>query len=169
MKNYIVGLLLVGVLFLSSVIYKKDREPTLRKFPVEKVSEKTNSEVPYFYIYIFFSKRNCKDNLKVIDILNDLPEFFIVKGIVPPNELKDEKELREISGAKFKLFPFEKKYKRFLPLYWPTIYGVDNQGIIYFVLPGVPEEKEYLRQFLTEFYYKAYNLLKACRGNCGKR
>ena len=168
MKNYVIGLLLVGILFLSSVVYKKDREPILQKFPVEKVLKKSGKETPHFYIYIFFSKRNCHTCLRVIDVLNDLPEYFIVRGIVPRNELEDEKELREISRAKFKLLPLEKKYKRFLPLYWPTIYGVDSQGIIYFVLPGVPDEKGYLKQFLTEFYYKTYNLLKDCEGGCGK-
>ena len=166
MKNYIIGLLIVFALFLSSVIYKRNKEPILQKFPIEKIVKKTDS--PEFYIYLFFSKRNCHSCLRVIDVLNNLPKYFIVRGIIPKKEYENEKEIREITGAKFKLSPMEKKYNRFLPLYSPTIYGIDRQGIIYFVLPGVPGEEKYLKTFLINFYYKTYNLLKACKGDCGK-
>ncbi len=167
-REYIIGVLLVGSLFLSSIIYKKSKEPVLRNFPIKKVIKKQDSDTPYFYIYIFYSKRNCYNCLRVIDVLNDLPEYFIVRGVVPEGELKDEKELREVTGAEFELEPISKKYNRFLPLYSPTIYGIDSQGIVYFILPGVPAEKEYLKKFIMTFYYKAYDILKDCGGACGK-
>jgi hypothetical protein len=85
------------------------------------------------------------------------------------NYLSEEKNLRETTGAKFELESMSKKYQKFLPLYNPTIYGVDSQGIIYFILPGIPQEEDYLKRFLVTFYYKTYNLLKDCGGNCGKK
>ncbi len=168
MKNYIIGTLLVGILFLSSIIYKNSREPILQHFPVKKTVKRKESNNPVFYIYMFFSKRNCHDCLRVIDVLNELPDYFVVRGIVSERELGNEKELREITGAKFELEPMSKKYRKFLPIYSPTIYGVDERGIVYFILPGVPAEKEYLKKFLLSFYYKAYNILKACDDNCRK-
>jgi hypothetical protein len=169
MKNYIIGVLLVGIILLSSIIYKNGKELILQDFPIEKIVKKQRSDIPYFYIYLFFSKRNCPDCLKVIDVLNNLPEYFIVRGIVPAEELSEEKNLRETTGAKFELESMSKKYQKFLPLYNPTIYGVDSQGIIYFILPGIPQEEDYLKRFLVTFYYKTYNLLKDCGGNCGKK
>jgi len=52
-----------------------------------------------------------------------------------------------------------KKIINFLPVYTPTLFGVGDNGVIYFVLPGVPNEKKYLNQFLESFYYKAYKIL----------
>ncbi len=168
MKNYVIGVLLVGILVLGSIIYKKNKEPILQRFPIDKIIKKDKSGSHKFYLYIFFSKRNCYDCLRVIDVLNELPSYFIVRGIVPKKEFENEKELREITGAKFPIYPVEEKHMRFLPLYSPTVYGVDGDGIIYFILPGVPREKEYIKRFFMSFYYKAYNLFDDCGGKCGK-
>jgi hypothetical protein len=94
----------------------------------------------------------------VIEVLNRLPNYFKVVGIIPEIELKEENELRNITGANFELRSV-KKYKRFLPQYAPTLIGVSKKKRIFFVLPSVPYEKEYLEQFLLEFFRKAYPLI----------
>jgi len=100
--------------------------------------------------------------LRVIDVLNELPSHFVVKGIVPEEELKNEVELRKITGAKFELEKLSSRYIKFLPNYAPTLFGMGRKGKIYFILPGVPTEKEYLRNFLDSFYYKAFHMFSKC-------
>ena len=74
------------------------------------------------------------------------------------SELENEEELRRVTGAKFPLIGLE-KYKKYIPPYAPSILGISQMGKLYFVLPGVPKEKEYVEQFLTEFYNKVYPTL----------
>ena len=66
-------------------------------------------------------------------------------------ELENEAELRETTGAAFDLIAYKDSYRQFIPHYSPTIFGVGNEKI-YFVLPGIPGEKEYLEEFLIVFY-----------------
>jgi len=87
-----------------------------------------------------------------------LPKQFKVFGIIPEDELLSEKELKHKTGANFELISM-KEFKKFIPLYAPTLIGVSRNRNIYFVLPGVPYAKEYLEQFLIDFYYKAYPLI----------
>ncbi|NIN20888.1 MAG: hypothetical protein GTN82_23350 [Candidatus Aminicenantes bacterium] len=110
------------------------------------------------FLYVFFTKRNCIDCLEIMDALNNLPPQFVVFGIVPERELKDEKELRRKTGAAFPLVSAV-KYKKYIPWYTPTIIGVSPKGDIIFVLPGVPGEKEYLLNFLDSLYMKVYPIL----------
>jgi len=157
MKNYIVVGLLVIILVLSSLLYKKGKTTVPRKFPVQKeeVANKSKVEVPLL-LYIFFSKNNCRDCLEVIKVLNNLPPHFLVKGIVPRDELKDEQELRSITGAEFPIVSHT-KYKKYIPWYTPSIIGASPiSGHIVFSLPGVPGSKEYVIQFLESLYEKAY-------------
>ncbi len=158
MKNYIIATLLVVILVLSSFLYKNSK--TLgTPFPIggETWTRVANGvDVPLF-LYVFFKKNNCHDCLEVIQTLNSLPPQFIVTGIVPEEELKDEKELRTITGAAFPLESF-KQYQKFLPWYTPTILAVSPKGKILVTLPGVPEEKEYLEKFLNSLYEKIYPL-----------
>lgn len=157
MKNYIIGTLTVIILVLASIIYKNEISPSLRnRFPVseETKSVETKVEVPLL-LYVFFSKRNCIDCLEIIDALNNLPPQFVVFGIVPEHELKEEKELRRLTGAAFHLLSAS-NYKKYIPWYTPSILGVSPEGDILFVLPGVPGEKEYLLNFLDSLYGKIY-------------
>lgn len=154
MKNYVIGTLAVIILVLSSLLYKESRTPVTPTFPLVETSKKIDVEVPFF-LYVFFKKNNCRDCMEFIEVLNELPAHFIVTGIVPENELKEEIELREITGAKFHLIS-SKKFKKNIPWYTPTTIGVSPNGDLVFTLPGVPGEKEYLKTFLESLYGKLY-------------
>jgi len=155
MKNYIIGTLAVIILVLTSVIYKYETSPRQR-FPVLEEHKKSDVEVPLL-LYLFFSKRNCADCFEFIQVLNQLPPQFKVFGIVPEDELKEEQELRYLTGAAFPLMG-PAKYKKHIPWYTPTIVGVSPYGDIIFVLPGVPGEKEYLKKFLDSMYSRLYRI-----------
>jgi hypothetical protein len=152
MKNYALGLLIVFIIVLSSLLYKeKIKQVSIYgDFPVV---ETKSSETVHFHLYVFFSKRNCFDCLGYIRELNHLPPEIAVFGIVPENELKDEAGLRELTGAAFPLLG-NTGFKDFIPLYSPTTIGVSTRGDIFFIMPGVPNEKEYIEKFLLSFYYK---------------
>ena len=155
MKNYIIGVLVVIIVVLSSLLYKQDKTTVPKRFPALEEAKKGDVEVPLI-LYVFFSKRNCLDCMEVIRTLNHLPPHFVVRGIVPKKELEDEKELRAITGAEFPLMTAE-KYRKYLPWYTPCIIGVSPiDGRIIFSLPGVPGEKEYLENFLESIYSKLY-------------
>lgn len=159
MKNYVIGTLIAIIMVLGSILIKKEMSPDT-KFPVtgETASRKdSNVQVP-MYLYVFFTKRNCHDCLEFIKVLNELPSYFIVTGIVPEDELKDEMELRNNTGATFPLESL-KKYRKYIPWYTPGIVGVSSEEDILFELPGVPGEKEYLETFLNSLYGKLYPIL----------
>lgn len=155
MKNYIIGTLAVIILVLASLMYKNEMSPRSR-FPVLEENQGGDVEVTVS-LYLFFSKNNCVDCLEVIRVLNNLPPQFKVFGIVPEGQLKNEEELRYLTGAAFPLMS-PAKYRKHIPWYTPSIVGVSPKGDIAFVLPGVPGEKEYLRKFLESLYGKLYPL-----------
>jgi hypothetical protein len=154
MKNYLIVFLLLVIIVLGSLLYKYYYSNIFHYFPLEKTS---SIEVP-LYLYFFFSRQNCRDCLSVIEFLNETPEQFEVIGVVPDDELLDEARLRRETMAAFKLVGVS-KFKRVIPLYAPTMMGISKKGKIYFVLPGVPNTKEYLEKFLSAFYIKAYRHL----------
>lgn len=153
MKNYVIGTLGVVILVLSSILYKNETSRGYR-FPASNETDRVDIEFP-LYLYVFFSKNNCNDCLGFIEILNKLPPQFVVTGIVPEKELKDEMELRRTTGAEFPLISAS-KYRKFFPFFSPTIIGVSPKGGIIFILPGVPGEKSYLKNFLNSTYNKLY-------------
>jgi hypothetical protein len=155
MKNYVIGTLIVALVVLFSIVYK-DKKTTITVFPIQEEAKVRahGIDVPFF-LYIFFSKKNCSTCLEIIHTLNSLPPQFIVSGLVAENELKEEKELRAISGAVFPLLGFN-DYKKYLPWYTPTIFGVSPNGKILFTLPAVPNQKDYLEKFLNELYSRLY-------------
>jgi len=159
MKNYVIGFLVVCLVVMGTLIYKLSKTNVLDKFPIEQSLEKNISGEPNFYIFIFFSIKNCSVCLESIKVLNELQSPFIVTGVVPENELKNETEIRSATGATFKLVSFKESYKKFNPHYSPTIFGVSVKGDILFIIPGVPGQKEYLYDFLVEFYGKSIELL----------
>jgi hypothetical protein len=156
LKNYVIGTLVVGVLIMASIMYKNNRSLGI-PFPVHEEAKVrgANIEIPLF-LYVFFSQRDCRDCLDVLQVLNHLPSQFIVTGVVPESELKNEKELRALTGAAFPLIRFSEFSKSHIPWYTPTIFGVSANGKIIFSLPGVPGEKEYLKTFLESLYEKTY-------------
>lgn len=159
MKNYIIGFLTICIAVLISFNYKDSKTPKLDNFPIEnKIGENTSGEPP-LYLYIFFSRNNCPDCLNAVHVLNELTYPFVVAGIVPENELQNEADLRNTTGASFNLIGFKDFYKPLSPAYTPAIYGVTESGKILFIFPGVPGEKKYLKDFLINFYSKSMELL----------
>lgn len=140
---------------LSSIIYKHETS-RINKLPVLEETGRDNEDAP-FYLYIFFSQKNCKSCFNIIQDLNDLPSYFKVFGVVPDQELKEEKQLRHNTGATFPLVG-SSKFKKYIPRYIPTIIGVSQKGDILFVLPGVFGKKESLK-ILENLYIKLYRLL----------
>jgi hypothetical protein len=140
-------------------MYKDSKTPILRNFPIENKSDRITSGEPPLYLYIFFSRNNCPDCLDAIQVPNKLQPPFVVTGIVPRSELKNGDDLRNTTGAIFKLIGFKDAHKQFNPNYTPSIYGVSGSGKILFILPGVPGEKKYLYDFFINFYSKSIELL----------
>lgn len=159
MKNYIIGFLSICILVLLSFIYKASKTQRLDDFPLENKAGENSSVDPPLYLYIYFSRNNCHECLDAIQSLNELQYPFVVTGIVPVNELKNEVDLRNTTRAAFNLISFRDDDKSFKPTYTPAIYGVSGNGKILFILPGVPGEKKYLYDFLVNFYSKSIELL----------
>ena len=160
MKNYLIGLLIVAILLLSSFLYKNShttQDGIYHGFPLTGIEQSGDTDVP-LYLFLFFSERNCPPCLEIIEVLNSLPPQFKVAGVNPEHELKREKEVRQNTGAAFELIGI-KNHRKFATLYTPSLIGVSGKGKIYFVIPGVPGGKEYLKEFLESFYEKAYLLL----------
>jgi hypothetical protein len=156
MKNYVIGIMAVIILFLVSVIYKNNSTIQVGiDFPI---MEETKARVPKdvdvpIYLYVFFSIRNCYNCLQVVRELNNLEPHYIVTGIVPEDELREETKTRSITGATFPL-ESRNKYKKFIPWYSPSIIGVSLNGVIIFILPGVPQQAENVKKFLDSLYGK---------------
>ena len=78
---------------MGTLLYRLSTTTVLDKFPIENPAEKNIVGEPNFYIFIFFSMNNCHVCMESIKVLNKLQSPFIVTGIVPENELENEKEL----------------------------------------------------------------------------
>lgn len=154
MKNYVIGLLLVIIILLGSFLYKINQRDVYHGFQDVKNNNKGDIENP-FYLFFFFSYKNCSPCLEVIDVLNKLRPPFVVVGVAQPEELRDESFLRNELGITFRIISIS-KFKKYVPPYMPTIIGVNQNRKIYFILPSVPHEKEYLEEFLTIFYERVY-------------
>ena len=158
MKNYIICILLVLSLVLSSLLYKHHiigNDFLEINPPVEEKFEKK----PKLFLYVVFSRNNCRDCLEIIEVLNSLSsDQFFVKGFIPDNELAEVEKIRAITGA---IFPIEGvgKLKGRMSRYTPSIYGASKKGDLFFIMPGVPGEKEYLKNLLISFYQKIYPFL----------
>lgn len=160
LRFYVIGVVVVIILFLGSVIYKQQNTMFYYHFPVPENLKKKAAEGPPFYLFLFFSKKDCMSCLvEMIEVINTLPSQFSVAGIVPVEELKDEPGLRRLSGASFPLYN-RQKFKKYLPGYTPTLFGVSPSGKIIFVLPAFQGQKAYLRNILVSVYGKLYPSLK---------
>jgi len=158
-KNSIIGFLIVCIVVIFSFVYKDSHAPILNKLPVENQRRINAPGEPTIYLYFFFSRYHCPVCLEAIEVLNELPSQFVVTGIVPPGEMNKESEFRNATGAAFNLTTYKESFKRFTPRYAPALFGVSGNGDILFILPGVPGEKEYLYDFLIEFYSRSIEKL----------
>lgn len=154
MKNYVIGTLAVALLATASIMYKNENFP--RKWsPVIESGGKGDVEFP-LHLYVFLNKNNCTDCLEIVEVLNNLPPHFVVFGLVPEEQLDNETEIRQRTGAAFPLRSAG-DFKKHAPWYSPTIVGVSpTTGKVYFTLPGVPGGKAYLESFLESLYSKLY-------------
>lgn len=158
MRNYIIVLLIVIILFLSSYVYKSNKIRKLDNFPTEKFIEKIEKKDDNLLLILFFSIKNCEPCLEIISVLNNLPGHYNVYGVVPTDELLLVDEIRKKTEFKFEIRG-TKGLEKYIPFYAPTLIGVSKRKKILFALPGVPNEKHYLDLFLKEFYRKAYPLI----------
>jgi len=164
MKNYIIGTLAVIIVFLLSVVYKQQNTLILNQFPVQEEMTIDSSETPPLFLFLFFSKKNCASCLdEVIKTLNEIKPPFYVQGIVPGDQLKDEMDLRSKTGAAFPITNFE-RYRKFIPMYTPTLFGVANSGKIIFIMPGSVMQSGQIENFLVAAYSKTYHLLDNKKG-----
>ncbi len=158
-KKLIIPLFLSLILLLLSIIYKESNSSGLKNFPVLS-NTTTYDEVVYFHLYVFFQSNNCPPCLDTIKELNYLPEHFKIIGVIPDDEYTDEsivKKIRTHIGFKFDLVK-SSEFKKFRPNYTPTIIGCSQKGRIYFVIPCVPESKNFLKEFITSFYNNSFSL-----------
>lgn len=156
MKRYIILILLVSVLFGVSTVYKYRTFNIFRDFPIKEIiAEKSNNKI---LLLFFFSINSCAPCLDIIDVLNNLDARYKVVGIVREKELEFVDELRRITGAKFEL-KSNKSIKKYSPIYAPTLYGISRKGEILFILPSVPGESNYIKEFLEVLLRRANNLL----------
>ncbi len=162
MKNGIIGLMAVIILVLISMQYKHTGTSIYKHFPLVEAADGKAVDVP-LYLYIFFTRNNCRDCLEIIEVLNHLPSQFFVIGVVPRADLEAEQEVRAATGADFPFISVD-GYKKYIPPYAPSILGLSQEGKIFFVLPAVPNEKKYFEEFLETFYLKAYTSLASSQG-----
>ncbi len=167
MKSYSIGLLSVVILLLGSIIYKQQNNIVSYHFPIPETSGVKSKEVP-LYLFLFFSKNDCISCLQeIVEVLNSLPPYFCISGIVPEDELKNEQELRRLTGVSFPLFS-NLRYRKYLPWHTPTIFGVSKAGKIIFILPGIQGQRNCLESTLLSIYGKLYPLLEK-EGNSEKK
>ncbi len=156
MRNYIILLLVVIILALSSYVYKIHNENLFEKFPGHLIKNEDESSL---FLFLFFSVKNCRPCLEIVKVLNRLPNKYKVIGVIPEGEFTKEdnlKFIREKLGAEFKM----NKFKKFIPQYAPTLIAVSKSKEIMFVLPAVPNEREYFERFIESFYNRALLLLE---------
>jgi hypothetical protein len=153
------GLLLMGVGLIVAVsfLYKYSKAPFLSGFPAPGRALASSSDGVLF-LYVFFSKATCPPCLEFFEVLNRIGDQFPVVGIIPEKDYPEKDLVARTTGARF---PIEsaKNYRRFMPPYNPSLFGVTGKGRILFVVPGVAGEAGYLEAFLAEFKRKAHILL----------
>lgn len=157
MKNYIIALLAVLLIVSISFTFKANTSQVFGSFPLPGPPQKSSPDHS-LQLALFFSEGNCKDCLEIIQTLSKLPPEFQVVGIVPDRELTKEERLRNITGATFPIYRFS-DYKKFTPIYWPSLMGIDSKGNVHFVIPSIPLTKQFLEGFLSGYYAKTISLL----------
>ena len=144
--------MLIGLIIIAaSFAYRDYRQNIYLEFPINRISSEDEGVIP-FYLFFYFHSHDCPQCLKVITILNNLPRHFQIKGLVPEDEIRNVAIIKEMTGAIFELASIE-KYKKFIPLISPALIGVSKEGAVLFILPAIPDQEEYLLDFLESFYY----------------
>ena len=93
MRNYIILLLVVILLALSSYVYKIHQKNIFEKFPGHLIDNENESSL---YLFLFFSVKNCRPCLEIVKVLNRLPKKYKVIGVIPEGEFTNEDNLEFI-------------------------------------------------------------------------
>jgi hypothetical protein len=158
MKKYLMAMLVVIIVLLGSVIFRQQNALIFNHFPVQEEVRGQSSEYP-LCLFLFFSKQDCPSCISdFVKVLNGLSSTFCVVGIVPEDELKDEKTFRRITGVTFPLSSYE-KYRKYVPSFRPTLIGISPAGKIIFTLPSIAVESSYLEHFILSVNEKIHHAL----------
>lgn len=156
MRTKTILALVVANIVMGSLAFKYYKANALRGVSVRSIFGVQSDGL--LYILAFFSIRDCQPCLDVLNTLGSLPSDFRVIGIIPPKEVRFEKEIREKTGAKFELV-FTNKLGKYYPNSTPAIMGLNREGDILFILPGVPGESSYIKDFLENVYRRYHQIL----------
>lgn len=91
--------------------------------------------------------------MDVTETLNQMAEGIPIIGVL---DRRDAVEIEEVK-SRF-TFPIELMSEHFLffrPLLSPSLVAVDGRGRVLMTLPGLPGQKEYIKQILWELSAKA--------------
>ena len=150
MKKYVAGVLAIGCFVLASMLFRQRQVNVFHGFHRAVPSQKSE---PILYLYGFFSGDSCLPCGEVIGVLNQLPDYFQVTGVVPRGETARIELLKKQYQIRFPVHSVV-RYKRYKPLLNPTIIGATASGRILFVLPCPTLRPEEIRTFLMDFYLK---------------
>jgi hypothetical protein len=157
MKKFLYILVGVIIVYLSSIVYRERVTPITARFPVERLGKDSRGEIR-FNLILYFAMNNCRPCLKpVVDFLNEPRDKIRVIGIIPENEINLVSDVRDTTGASFPIYS-STKWRRYVPFYTPTLYGVGPDGNVYFILPCVGLEESYLSGYFDEFLRKTKRL-----------
>lgn len=91
--------------------------------------------------------------MEVVEALNQMAEGIPIVGVL---DRRDAGEIEEVKSRY--IFPIERMSDQFLfcqPLLSPSLVAVDQNGRVLMTLPGLPGQKEYIKQILWELSSKA--------------
>lgn len=150
MRRAVVFSLLAVIILLISFLYRFSHSPIYQGFPIDSNNKLSEIGDDVFYLYYFFSYKDCKPCLETLGVLNRISSPFKIIGVIPSDEVADVTFIKKEFGIEFSIIPI-KNFKKFRPPYSPSLVGVDKQGRIHFVIPSVPYQSDYLENFLYSF------------------
>ncbi len=149
MKRYLVGGLAICLLASASMQFKQRQMNVFAGFD----KNPTPTSEPTLFLYGFFSSDSCVPCAEMIGVLNQLPGYFRVFGVVPRREAPRIKSLKAEYRIRFPVYD-STKFRRYKPIINPTIIGASRGGKILFVFPCTTLEADEIRTFLMGFHSK---------------
>ena len=164
MRKTVVFSLLAVIIVLISFLYRFNHSPIYKGFPIDVNNKLSETGEDVFYLYYFFSYKDCQPCLETLSVLNRISSPFRIVGVTPDDEVTEANFIKKEFGIEFNIIPI-KNLKKFRPPYSPSLVGVDKHGRIHFVIPSVPHQREYLENFLYNFFERAFPLISRISGN----
>lgn len=157
MKNYLIATLIAIIIFMGTFIFRIQNTMVLKQFPVPAIEKVNDSTEPTLFLFLFFSKKGCKDcSDKVVRLLNGLTDMFLITGVIPEDELENQQEIRNEKGITFQLHGFG-RYRNYLPPKIPTLICVNSSGEVIFIRPVFKEQTKELESLLAKVYGNRYS------------